>query len=115
MDIADWSGPSGPSLPWVADLAGLKARMASLFRRPETRRQVGLYLDGLIGTVERKTGWQLAEHAGDTAPWRIQAVLGRSVWDADAARARARRARGSTIGGACVSCGCSRRPGITGC
>jgi SRSO17 transposase len=54
--------------------------------RTETRVQAGLYLDGLIGGVERKNGWQLAEHAGDEAPWRMQAVLGRGFWNADAAR-----------------------------
>jgi SRSO17 transposase len=73
-------------LPWAEDLAGLKARIARVFLRPETRAQVGLYLDGLISAVERKTGWQLAEHAGDEAPWRMQAVLGRGFWDAERVR-----------------------------
>jgi SRSO17 transposase len=80
MSIADWSGTS---LPWSAELAGLKERIFCLFRRSETRQQVGLYLDGLIGGVERKNGWQLAEYAGDEAPWRMQAVLGRGLWDAE--------------------------------
>jgi len=83
MSIADWSGPS---LPWSAELSGLKERLFDVFRRSETRQQVELYLDGLIGGVERKNGWQLAEHAGDEAPWRMQAVLGRSFWDAERAR-----------------------------
>lgn len=83
MSIADWSGPS---LPWSAELAGLKDRLRHLFRRSETCAQVGLYIDGLIGGVERKNGWQLAEHAGDEAPWRMQAVLGRGFWDAERAR-----------------------------
>jgi SRSO17 transposase len=83
MSIADWSGTS---LPWSAELSILKERLFQVFRRSETREQVGLYLDGLIGGVERKNGWQLAEYAGDEAPWRMQAVLGRGFWDAECAR-----------------------------
>jgi SRSO17 transposase len=83
MSIANWSGTS---LPWSAELTDLKGRLFDLFRRSETRQQVGLYLDGLIGGAERKNGWQLAEYAGDEAPWRMQAVLGRGFWDAERAR-----------------------------
>jgi SRSO17 transposase len=83
MFVADWSGAS---LPWSAELSRLKDRLRHLFRRSETRAQVSLYIDGLIGGVERKNGWQLAEHAGDEAPWRMQAVLGRGFWDAERAR-----------------------------
>ncbi len=74
------------TLPWFAELSGLKERLFDVFRRSEARQQVELYLDGLIGGVERKNGWQLAEYAGEEAPWRMQAVLGRSFWDAERAR-----------------------------
>jgi len=67
-------------------LAELKERVAGVFQHSETREQVGLCLDGSVGGVERKNGWQLAEHAGDEVPWRMQAVLGRGCWDADDAR-----------------------------
>jgi SRSO17 transposase len=83
MSIAEWSGTS---LAWSAELAALNERLGGLFRRSETRAQAGLYLDGLISAVERKNGWQLAEHVGDEAPWRMQAVLGRGFWDAERAR-----------------------------
>jgi SRSO17 transposase len=83
MGVSDWAGAS---LPWCEELAALKERVAGLFRRPEPRRQVGLLLEGLIGGAERKNGWQLAEYAGDPAPWRMQALLGRTVWDQEKAR-----------------------------
>lgn len=83
MSISSWSGVS---LPWVSELARVKGLLAPLFARSEPREQAGLYLDGLLASVERKNGWQLAEHAGDPAPWRMQALLGRTVWDADRAR-----------------------------
>jgi SRSO17 transposase len=44
------------------------------------------FLDGVLGPERRKTGWMRAEAAGDSGPWRQQAVLGRSHWDADALR-----------------------------
>src|SRR6202023_2056836 len=83
MAVSDWSGAS---LPWVEELAALKERIGALFGRAEPRRQVGLLLEGLIGGVERKNGWQLAEYAGDAAPWRMQALLGRTLWDQEKAR-----------------------------
>jgi SRSO17 transposase len=43
-------------------------------------------LDGLIGGVERKNGWQLAEYAGDEAPLRMQAVIGGCCWGGEDAR-----------------------------
>ena len=48
--------------------------------------KLGLLLEGLIGGAERKNGWQLAEYAGDPAPWRMQALLGRTQWDQEKAR-----------------------------
>src|ERR1700738_4002142 len=83
MSVSEWSGAS---LPWFEELAGLKERGGGLFRRAEPRRQVGLLLEGLIGGAERKNGWQLAEYAGDPAPWRMQGLLGRTQWDQDKAR-----------------------------
>ncbi len=83
MAVSDWSGVA---LPWFEELGTLKERIGALFRRAEPRRQVGLLLDGMIGGAERKNGWQLAESAGDPAPWRMQALLGRTQWDQDKAR-----------------------------
>ena len=83
MSVLEWSGAL---LPWRDDLDDLKERIGRLFRRPEPRRQIGLCLDGLIGEVDKKNGWQLAEYAGDPAPWRMQALLGRTIWDQERAR-----------------------------
>jgi hypothetical protein len=53
---------------------------------PEPREQAGRYLEGLLGPIERKNGWQLAEHLGDARPWRTQRVLSHVLWDEAAAR-----------------------------
>jgi SRSO17 transposase len=58
--------------------------MGSVFRRVELRRTVGLFIDGLLSGVERKTGWLMAEAAGLGRPYRMQSLLGRSQWSAEA-------------------------------
>src|SRR3954449_6179015 len=71
---------------WRAELDGLLARFGRLFVRAEPRGQAGRYLEGLLGPVERKNGWQLAEHLGDARPWRTQRLLSHVLWDEEAAR-----------------------------
>src|SRR5436190_23221059 len=71
---------------WRAELEELLARFGRLFARAEPREQAGRYLEGLLGPVERKNGWQLAEHLGDARPWRTQRVLSHVLWDEAAAR-----------------------------
>jgi len=73
-------------LVWRNELSALQERLGKLFGRPEPRRQVGLYLEGLLSATERKNGWQLAEQIGDARPWRTQRVLSHALWDADAAQ-----------------------------
>ncbi len=71
---------------WRAELEALLARFGGLFVRPEPREQAGRYLEGLLGPVKRKNGWQLAEHLGDARPRRTQRVLSHVLWDEGAAR-----------------------------
>jgi len=71
---------------WRDELAVVQRRLGELFGRPEPRRQAGLYLEALLGSAERKNGWQLAEQIGDTRPWRTQRVLSHVLWDQDKAR-----------------------------
>ncbi len=40
----------------------------------------------LLAQVDRKNGWQLAEHAGDASPKNIQHFIGLAKWDADQVR-----------------------------
>ena len=71
---------------WVSSLREVKSRMRVLFTQERVAASAGLFLDGLLGEERRKTGWMRAETAGDTGPWRQQAVLGRGHWTADALR-----------------------------
>ena len=56
------------------------------FQRAAAHRHAVAYIAGLLGEVERKNGWQLAEYAGYDQPRAIQRVLDRSIWDADVVR-----------------------------
>ncbi|WP_408641156.1 IS701 family transposase [Flavisphingomonas formosensis] len=65
----------------------MKVHLAPALGRAETRASGGAFIDGLLSGAERKTGWMLAEEAGLDRPYRIQSLLGRSAWSADALRA----------------------------
>jgi SRSO17 transposase len=69
-----------------AAFAAVGRRIAGRFRRREVRDRVMAYLAGLLATVERKNGWQLAEQLGERGPRGVQRVLSGSQWDADAVR-----------------------------
>src|SRR5918911_4118510 len=71
---------------WAAGLDRLHARIAPRFRRPEVRRRARRYLAGLLGSVDRKNGWQLAEQLGESHPRGVQRLLDAARWDADAVR-----------------------------
>src|SRR4051794_5439196 len=71
---------------WSGELCTIQARIQCLFGHASVAASAAAFLDGLLGPERRKTGWMRAEAAGDPGPWRQQAVLGRSRWDADALR-----------------------------
>src|SRR5258707_10541935 len=65
---------------WAASLREIKKRIGPLFRQERVATNAGLFLEGLLGDEQRKTGWMRAEAAGDPGPWRQQAILGRRGW-----------------------------------
>ena len=71
---------------WAEGIEQVHSCIAGRFRRPEPRRRVLDYLRGLVSSVERKNGWQLAEQAGDTTPDGVQRLLYNYRWDADLVR-----------------------------
>ena len=83
MSVAVWSGAV---LEWDRELTALKGRLAPIFGRRELRTSASAFIDGLLSGIARKTGWLMAEQAGLKHPYRMQSLLGRSSWDADALR-----------------------------
>src|SRR3954452_20153712 len=71
------------AVDWEGGLDWLLEQIAPRFCRIEPRRRVRAYLQGLLAPVDRKNGWQLAEHAGDSTPDGVQDFLARMRWDAD--------------------------------
>src|SRR5690242_1350695 len=71
---------------WTEGLTEVQQRIGPRFARAEQRQRVRRYLAGLLSPVERKNGWQLAEHAGEATPYGMQRLLAGAKWDADAVR-----------------------------
>jgi hypothetical protein len=53
---------------WEHELDKLHGKLAGLFRRAEPRQRSLAYLKGLLGSVERKNGWQLADGSAKPHP-----------------------------------------------
>jgi len=71
---------------WSVELEALCERIGPRCGRVEVRRRAGAFLRGLLAGVERKNGWQLAEHAGEHTPDGMQRLLNHARWDADQVR-----------------------------
>jgi SRSO17 transposase len=71
---------------WREGLDALHARIGHRFRRAEARGRAKRYLAGLLERIERKNGWQLAEHLHEPGPQGVQRLLNAADWDVDAVR-----------------------------
>src|SRR3954468_22080697 len=81
-------GVTSPSAigDWSKAFGELHRRMGHRFCRSEARERARRYLVGLLGRVERKNGWQLAEAIGERDPQGVQRLLNSAKWDADLVR-----------------------------
>jgi len=76
---------------WEQRLTALFERMAPHFLAARGRQRLAKYVRGLLGGVERKNGWQLAEEAGEATPYAMQQFLYRGTWDVDGVMRELRR------------------------
>src|SRR4051795_10661527 len=81
-----WDGLVAEVQDWAAGLEDVHRRIAGAFVRAEPRARVLAYLRGLLGQLERKNGWTLAEAAGEVSPDGMQRLLRTADWDADEVR-----------------------------
>jgi hypothetical protein len=72
-----WSG-------WKRELLRAHGQIADLFVRSEPCTRSLAYLQSLLSGCELKNGWPLAEWMEQAAPYRVQHLLDRARWDADA-------------------------------
>jgi SRSO17 transposase len=68
---------------WPDVFVDLYDRLAHRCARIEVRERLRRYLSCLLGRVERKNGWQLAEAIGDADPQGVQRLLRTTRWDVD--------------------------------
>jgi len=64
----------------------IMARIGSVFSSNRGYENAQRYIKGLIGTAERKNGWQLAEYLGESSPYRLQQFIYRGEYSADGCR-----------------------------
>jgi SRSO17 transposase len=69
---------------WEAELESLFTRLRRVFYRTESKKHAEQYVRGLLSPLERKNGWTIAEHVGESEPAALQRLLNLSPWDADA-------------------------------
>ena len=68
---------------WESELESLFTRISPLFYRAESKKHAESYVRGLLSPLERKNGWTIAEHAGESEPKALQRFVNLSPWDAD--------------------------------
>src|SRR5437588_8684210 len=73
-------------LAWQQSLLLWHARLAGHFARPEPLARALRFVQGILSTLERKNGWQLAEQAREATPYGMQRLLSAAVWDTDGVR-----------------------------
>ena len=90
-DLAVAAGHSVDPARWQQVSDQVVGSFAGRFARVEPRRAAAGFVTGLLAGLEIKTSWQLAEQAGHGRPDKMQRLLYRAKWDADAVRDDVRR------------------------
>jgi SRSO17 transposase len=99
LQVPTASPSSAPEEVWTTAFDELSQRIRHAFVRPEPHLRALTYLQGLMGPVERKNGWQVAEAIGEATPYAMQHLLDRARWDCDGVRDELRTTPTHMIGG----------------
>jgi DDE superfamily endonuclease len=83
---------------WSALFGELMDPIEARFSRPEPRRRVRDFVNGLLAPLPGKNCWTIAEHAGDDNPGGMQDLIGRASWDDALVRADVRDFVGRRLG-----------------
>lgn len=67
---------------WADEFEIFWQQAGKCFRRHDLRYWAQGYVQGLLGRIDRKNGWQLAEYLGDETPHGIHRLLDRASWNA---------------------------------
>jgi len=77
---------------------GLMTRISGEFANELGYRNAENYVKGLLGTAERKNGWQLSEYIGENSPYKMQQFLYRGEYSAEGLRDELRSYVGEKLG-----------------
>jgi SRSO17 transposase len=77
---------SSPEEVWATAFNELSRCTTPYFVRQESNLRALAYVQGLMSSVERKNGWQVAEEVGDATPYAMQHLLDRAKWDCNGVR-----------------------------
>jgi SRSO17 transposase len=80
------SPSTSPGEVWITVFNQLSQRIRGSFVRPESHKRALIYVQGLMSSVERKNGWQMAEVMAEATPYALQHLLDRAKWDCDGMR-----------------------------
>ena len=64
----------------------LSMRLSKIFASESSYQNMQKYIKGLLGSAERKNGWQMAEYLGEKTPYSLQQLLYRARFSADELR-----------------------------
>jgi len=64
----------------------LSMRLGKVFASEPSYQNMQKYIKGLLGSAERKNGWQMAEYLGERTPYSMQQLLYRGRFSADELR-----------------------------
>ena len=85
---------------WDEDFQEFFLGFSHRFSRVETRWQARKYLRGLMASLQRRSGWSLAQQAGDQTPDAMQALVCSPCFDRDGVRDDVRAGVVAAIGDA---------------
>jgi SRSO17 transposase len=76
----------------------LMLRIGNVFSNELGFQNAQKYLKGLMGSSERKNGWQLSEYLGESTPYALQQFIYRGRYNADDLRDELRNYVGEKLG-----------------
>jgi SRSO17 transposase len=81
-----------------SEFNNLIMRMGKIFASESGFKMAQNYIKGLLSSIERKNGWQMAEYIGAATPYAIQQFLYRGRFSADEIRDKLREYVGEKLG-----------------
>jgi len=83
---------------YEAEFNSLAMKLGTVFANEAGYQNMQKYLRGLLGSSERKNGWQMSEYLGASTPYALQQFLYRGRFSADGLRGKLREYVSENLG-----------------